>query len=341
MPPSINLINLSDLSPSALSDYLTARDISQQNQQQHTPGSGTLSPTALPNTAIFALFGLLGAGFVISSIWFFFWASNGGFHWRKRDWEDYKTTVLRRRGPNGTLLTGASKSTRLGGGSVVGSLGSLEGDVEKGGDGVTRKETGRARGKQVKNSQDRDVRAYRHEKVAKVGGINREADGDIAPTSAGGYQQQQQQQQQRSHHSSSRREYKTTVEGSESNFSATTNESHRPLRNVYNEPPRAQPQRPIRHVPRSTNTRYTTRASTTSGEGRYTEPLDFHSRHEGGVNEGSAYGSEQTRNTKAYFHPIPGLGKSGGVPPPQSSGGYRREGGRRDSLGESDMGSRY
>jgi hypothetical protein len=83
-------------------------------------GQGVTAPEVIPNNAIFALFGLIGAGFVITGIWFFFWAKNGGFVWRENDWEDYVTTVLRRKGPNGTTLSGATESTDLGGGSVVG-----------------------------------------------------------------------------------------------------------------------------------------------------------------------------------------------------------------------------
>ena len=62
----------------------------------------------------------VGVSFVLGAIWFFFWAKNGGFKWRKGDWEEYKSTVLRRKGPNGTTLSNATKSTILGGGSVVG-----------------------------------------------------------------------------------------------------------------------------------------------------------------------------------------------------------------------------
>ncbi|KAB5575737.1 hypothetical protein GE09DRAFT_1215491 [Coniochaeta sp. 2T2.1] len=81
------------------------------------PG-GVIPPAHINNNAIFALFGLIGVAFVVLGIWFFFWAKNGGFVFKENDWDDYKTTVLRRRGPNGTLLSGATESTQLGGGSV-------------------------------------------------------------------------------------------------------------------------------------------------------------------------------------------------------------------------------
>lgn len=84
---------------------------------RRTP-DGVIPPQHINNNAIFALFGLIGVAFVVLGIWFFFWAKNGGFVFKQNDWDDYKTTVLRRRGPNGTLLSGATESTRLGGGSI-------------------------------------------------------------------------------------------------------------------------------------------------------------------------------------------------------------------------------
>jgi hypothetical protein len=83
------------------------------------PAVGVTPPQNIPNNAIFALFGLIGVGIVLTGIWFFFWAKNGGFYFTENDWSDYKSTVLRRKGPNGTTLSGATASTDLGGGSVV------------------------------------------------------------------------------------------------------------------------------------------------------------------------------------------------------------------------------
>jgi hypothetical protein len=82
------------------------------------PSIGVTEPKDINNTFIFVLFGLIGAALVITGIWFFFWARNGGFYFKENDWDDYKSTVLRRKGPNGTILSGATESTDLGGGSV-------------------------------------------------------------------------------------------------------------------------------------------------------------------------------------------------------------------------------
>lgn len=85
-----------------------------------TPGGGSINPSHIHSQGFLALFALLGAALVIGAIWFFFWARNGGFHWRGRsDWEDYKSTVLRRKDEFGRPLSTATPSTRLGQESVL------------------------------------------------------------------------------------------------------------------------------------------------------------------------------------------------------------------------------
>lgn len=72
--------------------------------------------------------------------------------------------------------------------------------------------------------------------------------------------------------------------------------------------------------------------------GNYTEPLDFESRY----TESEAGETDNSRGTKAYFHPIPGLGAGNGSSGQRGSGnggyGFRRAGarGRRDSLSDSE-----
>lgn len=118
-------IDISTLGPLAARSVLLRRDDGDQPPAVHVG----IDPHNINNNAIFALFGLIGVAFVVGGIWFFFWAKNGGFYFRQDDWDDYKTTVLRRRGPNGTLLSGATESTKLGGGSVYKDVddGSTEG----------------------------------------------------------------------------------------------------------------------------------------------------------------------------------------------------------------------
>jgi hypothetical protein len=213
----------SDLSPKAA--FLTART---QDLVSRTvdAGSGVTPPTSIPNKAVFALFGLIGVGFVLTGIWFFFWAKNGGFYFGENDWDDYKSTVFRRKGPNGTTLSGATASTDLGGGSVVhGQKNSRSGKGRKKGgkqkrykdfDDEESQVIGSSLGgstlgsemselkektKKAKKSRGKDrqegselmseidlneevdpgvldaVRAYRHEKPARVGGLNKHPDG--------------------------------------------------------------------------------------------------------------------------------------------------------------------
>ena len=212
---------LSDLSQEAA--HLVARTQHLLPRATLTnPGAGVTPPQSVPNKAIFALFGLIGVGFVCTGIWFFFWAKNGGFFFHENDWDDYKSTVLRRKGPNGTTLSGATASTDLGGGSVVhGEKNSRWGRGKKSKKGVKRYKdfdeeselTGSAGGsslgsemsemkwktgkekknKKAKESQPRGgegvedeeidagvrdaLRTYRHEKPARVGGLNKQADG--------------------------------------------------------------------------------------------------------------------------------------------------------------------
>ena len=107
---------VADLSPKAAAVVARAQNILPRDAN---PGAGVTPPANIPNKAVFVLFGLIGLGFVVTGIWFFFWAKNGGFYFKENDWDDYKSTVLRRKGPNGTTLSGATATTDLGGGSIV------------------------------------------------------------------------------------------------------------------------------------------------------------------------------------------------------------------------------
>lgn len=214
-----------DASPSpALSPMqehdLGTRMIEKRADSTFVHGQGTKPPDAFNNKGFFALFAILGAAMVLVSLWFFFWAKNGGFQWREGDWDDYKSTVLRRKGPDGKTLSNATKSTKLGGGkSIYGSqrfawqknmARSVVSKDEKGRKGILgkrgwakthsvtysddftetlasqtvsdemtelRTEPDYDNGHHSKRYRDRDVRAYKKEKPARVGGLNRVADG--------------------------------------------------------------------------------------------------------------------------------------------------------------------
>ncbi|KAM0272216.1 hypothetical protein ACHAQH_008798 [Verticillium albo-atrum] len=192
------------------------------DEEKTDPHQGTVDVHDINNTAVFVVFGIIGAAFVCTGIWFFFWAKNGGFYFKENDWDDYKTTVLRRRGPNGTLLTGATPSTNLGGGSVYKDFDGPRGDhddddattalsgITAGASDIaardrrekkrrekTKERERRRRDKEHKNEKKhhdektefvpaqqapleedaereakQHLRSYRHERPARVGGLN-------------------------------------------------------------------------------------------------------------------------------------------------------------------------
>ena len=277
------------------------------------PSAGTIPPEYFNNKGIQALFALIGASFVIGAIWFFFWAKNGGFTWHKGDWDDYKSTVLRRKGPNGTTLSNATKSTRLGGGSVVGdgysdgTMTELSSEApiisEKKRANKSKehqKETAKERKlRETKEAQweggaDNDVRAYRHERVAKVGGINRDSDAqfygtDYSETESSVAQAHRSREERRASRQASP-EKRTRDRHQEASRQYTPQGGGRPTR--YHSPSKNQ-------------------GSRASMPGSYAEPLDF---------------DTQSQNTKSYHHPIPGLNGGAG----KASGGFRR--GMGDSL---------
>ncbi|KAI1319177.1 hypothetical protein F5Y16DRAFT_391144 [Xylariaceae sp. FL0255] len=194
------------------------------------PSDGVIDPHNINNTFVFVLFGLIGVAFILTGIWFFFWAKNGGFYFKKDDWDEYKSTVLRRKGPNGTLLSGATESTDLGGGSVykdvddgsteytggltqmtetrtnADTMSSLSGITAGASDIAGRERRRRAREKKEREHEKRkdkrnrssrrkvgedgilvdeeaeqdakrNLRAYRSERPARVGGLNKESEG--------------------------------------------------------------------------------------------------------------------------------------------------------------------
>ncbi len=335
------------LSPMDTYHVLTARS-SKSTTAASNPGAGSIDPNDINMKGIQALFAIIGASFVLGAIWFFFWAKNGGFKWQKGDWDEYKSTVLRRKGPNGTTLSNATKSTILGGGSVVGD-GYSDKDTATIADGRTvmtetmtdlsseapiikekkgfankkknqKKETAKERKLREANEaaweggHDDDVRAYRHEKPARVGGLNKDSDArfygtDYTETDRSGSSTQgssyngngngnrrssPDKRQGAAAAAAPRRDFSYSQEDAFS-ASAGTGAPRAPPR--YHSPNKnnPSPQRPIRTVP-----------------GSFTQPADF---------------DVQSQNTKSYHHPLPSLNTQGNNKPP---GGYRR--GRRDSL---------
>ncbi|KAL1310551.1 hypothetical protein AAFC00_000831 [Neodothiora populina] len=217
--------NISGLSSGLVpKDGQAAHQLVSRATTSYMPCAGCTDPRQVNNKGFFALFAILGVAIVCTIIWFFFHAKNGGFVFYENDWDDYKSTVLRRKGPDGKTLSNATKSTRLGGGSIIAkhdrlAAMSLVGYDEKGRKGVkakrgfggthsvyysddfsrysgSRADDTSERGTIIPDRQrqqlnekddggkhhahryrDRDVQHYKKEKAARVGGMNRPADG--------------------------------------------------------------------------------------------------------------------------------------------------------------------
>jgi hypothetical protein len=317
-----------DLTPSSSLNTLFRRtDALPSSTISGNPAAGGVNPNDINMQGVQAVFALIGASFVLGAIWFFFWAKNGGFQWRKGDWEEYKSTVLRRKGPNGTTLSNATKSTKLGGGSVVGQGYSDDATSYSGGNGtnafsdlsseapIMKEKSSKMKSKSKKDNakaakirkvneekweggHDDDVRAYRHERVAKVGGLNREADTqyfgtDYTETDRSDIGNQRDQYTRRPS-----RQPSPEKRQSRRDFSYGQD-------NAFNAAPAQPAPRPARY--HSPTKPAGARRQSPTVPGSWNEPVDF---------------DVQSQNTRSYHHPIPGLGKHGG--------GYRRD--RRDSL---------
>jgi hypothetical protein len=335
-------------------------------------GYGTINPTSVNNKGVIWLFALLFTGLVLLGVWFFFWAKNGGFHFREGDWDDYKSTVLRRKGPNGTTLSGATKTTKLG------QKSSISGESE----------TAFLPHKQrAPMSRDHDVREYRHEKPARVGGLNRKADGSYyehtntdrstvtfdtpAPASPSPPRPQKKSWFSRAAKKATPTKKQSArvpsatysfTQGDDSVMSETTYHDERrqpaatPQRSSYAQPPPRlnHPSAPHRSAPRTASPPKRGPHNQYSYRARDRQP-----ERETFVDYGSEYTYTDTssdQGTKAYRHVIPGIsssrggGREGGstersVPARGArngagngnlTGGFRRGGGRRDSLSDSE-----
>ena len=180
----IDMHSISSLSKRTALSPMTINEIYRRdNNPKYNPGHGARPADSFNNNLFLILFALIAASMAVTGYWFFFVAKNGGFHWKKGDWDDYKSTVLRRKGPDGKTLSNATKSTKLGGGSIVpkwaaddsstgskSSIGDPEmGQVHHGGRGPAKHHHG--------SHLDPEFKAYRHEKPAAVGGLNKPVEG--------------------------------------------------------------------------------------------------------------------------------------------------------------------
>ncbi|CEJ62329.1 hypothetical protein PMG11_10831 [Penicillium brasilianum] len=344
-----------------LNSLITRADSSSAATTKINYGQGTVDPKSIKMQGLMALFALIGAAFVLGGIWFFFWAKNGGFVWRKGDWEDYKSTVLRRKGPDGRTLSNATKSTKLGGGSVVGYSDSgytydetatytetattiSDEKPQKKKRNFREKLLRRHKDERWEGEADDDMRAYREEKPARIGGMNREADGtyhgsDYDSSAPPTHYNRSDMSEVRDYayekpRRSRRRDPSgfSFTAGSEDVLSQTTEEHH--LRDPSTRRPTRRRDRERRQSAAppsapSSRTSSPRKKDPRSMPGGYTEPLDFASAGSRSEYQYSNVDTEDSNGTKSYHHPIPGLTK-----------GYRRDGHgrrRRDSLSDSDV----
>lgn len=297
------------------------------------PSSGVLDPHDISNVGFFVLFALIGVAFVVTGIWFFFWAKNGGFYFEKKDWDDYKTTVLRRKGPNGTILSNATPSTNLGGGSVykdvddddttttVTESTALSG-ITAGASDLGAREKRRER--QEKRERDRqrerrkqrgnkrhvgqdgveddvaeksakhELRSYRHEKPARVGGLNKQSEGSAWDGSTN--------PSESTASSDLLSNRQSTPTGTPT---GTPTKKSNGIRKVYSTADRT----PDRTAERETE-RIRAEARRLREEGR-TSRRDFSFQRAGGnesaASESLLEGSSSDLGTKSYHHPMPEL----------------------------------
>ncbi|EDN07338.1 predicted protein [Histoplasma mississippiense (nom. inval.)] len=319
------------------------------------PSRGIVNPSSINMGGLMALFAIIGAAFVLAGIWFFFWAKNGGFVWRKGDWEEYKSTVLRRKDSDGRTLSNATKSTALGGGSVVGkgygdyhsstnAATTVDGSVVSGekprrkGIRETAKEKllRRRRDEEWEGGADEDMRAYRHEKPAKrqrnASGFSFTTGEDDVMTVATEEQRLHNHAPLSSgHHDSSHhhRHQHRSSHGSDAPSTSTRPRGPRP-----NAP--APAPAPASSRLRQSNPRKRER---TAMPGSYAAPQDIASS-----THGSDYTYEQVSlaepdtgtGTRSYHHPIPGLSKGYRRTADGGRGGGGGGRGRRDSLSDSE-----
>lgn len=358
-----------DTTPSLSLNHLVAR--SQASSRKHALGQGTINPKNIQMQGLMALFAIIGAVFVLGALWFFFWAKNGGFVWRRGDWDEYKSTVLRRKGPDGRTLSNATKSTKLGGGSIVGKGYSDDAYTytddtytetattltdEKPKKKRNFKQTAkkkllrRRKDERWEGEADADVRAYREEKPARIGGMNRQADGtyhgsDYDSSAPGTRYNESEVSEVRDHaYQQPRRSRQRNpsgfsfTAGSEDVLSQATEEhqlrdpsARRPDRRRDRDRRSAAPAPAPGSAP-SSRTSSPRKKDRRSVPGGYTEPLDFSSS---GTRSDYQYSNVDTEDsgTKSYHHPIPGLNKGYRRDRERHDGRSRR---RRDSLSDSE-----
>lgn len=130
--------DVSNLAARALSAFhdLLSNDSPLSARSDLAPRSG-LEPRSSPyvhpksmSAGVLVIFSLLGASIGLLAIWLF--VMKGGFIWKPTDWEDYKSSVLRRPGerPDDAITVFSDGSTRRAGGSTAGARTVVLGELD-------------------------------------------------------------------------------------------------------------------------------------------------------------------------------------------------------------------
>ncbi|POS84653.1 hypothetical protein EPUL_002233 [Erysiphe pulchra] len=369
------------LSVRSISDLHTTSHIILPRSSPLEIVTGVTPPQDIPNRFVFTIFGLIGAGFVITAFWFFFRAKNGGFDViTKSHWDSYKKSVVARSVRTGQSLSNATLSTKLGGGSIYQSEKSSKSSHSKRTKTYTKKRKGEKKRRQLnmvegtiqssdmsevtrftnkfrnerrkRNLKEKSVNtdmesiigdldhsalddliAYRHEKPARVGGLNTESEastfsdsvvnGSMAASTVPSlkYSSPTAAKHGKNIRSGGIRKVVSTSEGHQSVRNSTVASSKSKKSYIYDEDRikseakrlqekgRARQHRDFSFQPGDDDTVISSRSNLSQHERRRSQ-RKLTSKVSESFNEASEYSSNFTGSeigTKTYHHPIPEL----------------------------------
>ncbi|KAH0603351.1 uncharacterized protein H6S33_007673 [Morchella sextelata] len=110
---------------------LSARsDLAPRSELEPRNNNGPYVHPKSMSAGVLVIFSLLGASIGLLVLWLF--VMKGGFIWKPTDWEDYKSSVLRRPGerPDDAITVFSDGSTRRAGGSTAGARTVVLGELD-------------------------------------------------------------------------------------------------------------------------------------------------------------------------------------------------------------------
>ncbi|KAF3914054.1 hypothetical protein AA313_de0201893 [Arthrobotrys entomopaga] len=111
MAPTLSVPSASEIKDAVIELYIRSADAMWGTSLEATMNNSIekRSPYVKPtdfSKGIIAIFAILGGAMAFSVWWFFM--KKGGFVWREDDWDDYKSSVMRRKGPDGKTISSGS-----------------------------------------------------------------------------------------------------------------------------------------------------------------------------------------------------------------------------------------